>query len=148
VDRCKYGSKHHLLVDGQGRVPLAFSLTAANRNDITELLGLVEAVPPVRGKVGHPRQRPRQLYADRGYDSDPHRCQLWRRGIRPQIARRRTGHGSGLGVYRWVVERALSWLHKYRRLKLRYERRADIHEAFLAMACALICHNCLTDPFC
>jgi transposase len=44
-----------------------------------------------------------------------------------------------VGRYRWVVERTLAWLGKYRRLTIRYERRADIHEAFLHLGCALIC---------
>lgn len=61
------------------------------------------------------------------------------RGIRPVIAKRHTPHGSGLGVYRWVVEHTLSWLHQFRRLRLHYERRDDIHEAFMAIACILIC---------
>lgn len=148
MDRRKYGSKHHLLVDGKGRVPLAFSVTAANRHDVTELLPLVDAVPAVKGRVGRPRRRPTVLLGDRGYDSNPHREALRERGIHPLIARRNTENGSGLGAYRWVVERAESWIHKYRRLKLRYERRDDIHEAFVALACALICHNCLLDPFC
>jgi transposase len=47
-------------------------------------------------------------------------------------------HGSGLGVFRWVVERTLAWLHRFRRLALRYERRADVHETFLTLGCALI----------
>jgi transposase len=64
---------------------------------------------------------------------------LWARGITPQIAHRNTEHGSGLGVYRWVVERTNSWLHQYRRLRVRYERRDDIHEAFLTIGCSLIC---------
>lgn len=129
-------------------MPLAFSVTAANRHDITELLPLVDGVPRVAGKVGRPRQRPACLLGDRAYDSEPHRVQLRQRGIRPLLARRNTAHGSGLGAYRWVVERAESWLHKYRRLKLRYERRDDIHEGFVALACILICHNCLLRPFC
>jgi transposase len=45
----------------------------------------------------------------------------------------------GLGRERWVVERTIAWLHQYRRLRVRYERRADIHEAFLHIACSLIC---------
>jgi transposase len=109
---------------------------------------VVDRVPAVRGNAGRPRFRPDQLFGDRGYDSDPHRQLLRERGIKPVIARRWTGHGSGLGVYRWVVERAESWLHKHRRLKLRYEKRDDIHEAFVALACALMCLNCLTDRFC
>jgi len=57
------------------------------------------------------------------------------------IAKRGTPHGSGLGKTRWVVERTLSWLHQFRRLRVRYERRADIHEAFLSLGCILICCN-------
>lgn len=88
------------------------------------------------------------MYADRGYDSDPHRKALCARGIEPVIARRRTDHGSGLGLFRWVVERTLSWLRQFRRLRVRYERRADIHEAFLSLACALICWNQLKHGYC
>jgi transposase len=129
-------------------VPLAVTLTAANRHDVTQLLPLVDAVPPVRGKRGHPRRRFDRVQGDRGYDSEPHRRELRRRGSEPVLARRRTAHGSGLGAWRWVVERAESWLHQYRHLKMRYDRRDDIHEAFLALACAMICSNCLGDPTC
>jgi len=96
-------------------------------------------VPPVRGCVGAPRRRPQRLLADRGYDHDVYRRRLRARGITPQIARRGTPHGSGLGAQRWVVERTIAWLHGFRRLLERYERRADMHEAFLALACCLIC---------
>jgi hypothetical protein len=37
-----------------------------------------------------------------------------------------------------------SWLSKYRRLTIRYERRDDIHEAFLHHGCSLICFNYLS----
>ena len=127
---------------------MAVTLTGANRNDVTQLLPLVDAVPPVRGRRGRPRRRFAVVQGDRAYHSDPHRRELCRRGSRPLLARRRVAHGSGLGVYRWVVERAESWLHQNRHLKFRYDRRDDIHEAFLAVACALICFNCLQDPFC
>jgi len=60
-------------------------------------------------------------------------------GTEPVLAKRRTSHGSGLGVYRWVMERTLSWLHQFRRLRIRYERLPEIHEAFLTIGCALIC---------
>ena len=84
-------------------------------------------------------RRPRKLLADRGYDHDRYRRHLRARGISPQIARRGTAHGSGLGTQRWVVERTIAWLHDFRRLLVRYERRADMHEAFLGLACCLIC---------
>jgi transposase len=138
TDRRKVGSKHHLLTDAEG-VPLSVLLTQANRNDVTQLLPLLDAIPPIAGKPGHPRRKPDLVQADRGYDSDPHRQALTRRGIATEIARRYTGHGSGLGQTRWVVERTIAWLHQFRRLRIRYERRAEIHEAFLMLGCALIC---------
>jgi transposase len=147
VDRSRPGSKHHVLTDGQG-VPLVVRLTAANRADVDELYALVDGIPPLRGVRGRPRFRPRRLYADRGYDSKAHRVGLRLRKIQPFIAKRYTGHGSGLGVYRWVVERTIAWLHQHRRLRVRYERRVDIHEAFLLLAAALICWKTLTPSLC
>jgi transposase len=95
--------------------------------------------------VGRPRRRPERLYADRGYDSNPHRRALQGRGIKPKIARRKTEHGSGLGRFRWLIERSFAWLHQFKRLLVRYERRADIHEAFLSLACSLICWRRLRE---
>ena len=57
VDRARNGSKHHLLVDATG-IPLAWTVTGGNRNDVTQLIPLLDRVPPVRGKVGRPRRRP------------------------------------------------------------------------------------------
>jgi transposase len=111
------------------------------------LIPLVDRVPPVRGKVGRPRRRPDRLSADRAYDSRDHRRQLRQRGIRPEIARRKTEHGSGLGRYRWVVERTFAWLHQFKRLLVRYDRRDDIHESFLALACCLVCYRRLAKSF-
>jgi transposase len=93
----------------------------------------------VRGCRGRPRRRPRRLYGDRAYHSRAGRAELRRRHIQAKIAAPKTEHGSGLGTKRWVIERTIAWLHQYRRLRVRYERRADIHEAFLAIGCSLIC---------
>jgi transposase len=120
---------------------LAITLTGGNANDVTQLIPLLDAVPPVRGRVGRPRRRPATVVADRGYDHDKYRRLVRQRGIRPQIARRGVLHGSGLGRQRWPVERTIAWLHQFRRLRTRWERRADIHEAFLALACCLTCER-------
>ncbi|MFE3907908.1 IS5 family transposase [Streptomyces sp. NPDC059153] len=138
VDRGKTGSKHHVIVDASG-IPLAATVTGGNRNDVTQLLPLIHAVPPIRGKRGRPRRRPDVLYADRGYDHDIYRRQICELGIRPLIARRGTEHGSGLGKNRWVVGAAFALLHWFRRLRIRWEIRADIHQAFLTLGCAIIC---------
>jgi IS5 family transposase len=63
-----------------------------------------------RPSRGRPR-KPRELYADCGYDFDKYRRLLRERGIRPQIARRGVAHGSSFGKIRWVVERGFAWLH-------------------------------------
>ncbi len=127
-----------MLTDGHG-TPLALSLTGGNRNDVTQLMPLLDRVPPVRGRVGHPRRRPEQLLADRGYDHDKYRRLVWAKGIKPVIARRGDPHGSGLGVHRYVVERTIALLHWFRRLRIRWETRDDIHEAFMTLAAAIIC---------
>jgi transposase len=138
VDRGKPGSKHHIMTEGRG-IPLAASSTAANVNEIDELAGLFNAIPPVAGKPGHPKSRPGALFWDRAHDSEPHREGLRQLGVQPFRAQKGTGHGSGLGTFRWVVERTISWIHQNRRLRLRYERRPDIHQAFLTLACIKIC---------
>lgn len=102
---------------------------------------MVEAIPPVRGKRGRPRCRPDELYADRAYDSAKHRDELRAKGIEPHIAQRGTEHGSGLGAIRWVVERTIAWYHGMKRLRIRWERRDDIHEAFLGLATCVICYR-------
>ncbi|WP_443031765.1 IS5 family transposase [Streptomyces sp. 3211] len=140
VDRARPGSKHHLIVDGQG-IPLAVSLTGGNRNDVTQLIPLLRKIPSVAGLVGWPRNRPDSLLGDRGYDHDKYRRLVWALGIKPVIARRGVPHGSGLGAHRWVVERTIAWLHGFRRLRIRWERRDDIHEAFLGLATCLITHR-------
>ncbi len=114
TDRRKPGSKHHLITDAQG-IPLAIILTGANRHDVTQLLPLVEAIPPIRGKRGRPRRRPDRVQGDRAYHSEPHRRVLRSLKIEPVLAQRFTEHGSGLGIHRWVVERTLAWLHQFRR---------------------------------
>jgi transposase len=62
----------------------------------------------------------------------------------PWLAKRNTEHRSGLGRWRWVVERTFAWLNQFRRLRIRYEKRADIHEAFLSLGSVLICWNFLS----
>jgi len=141
------GSKRHLLTDGQG-VPLAVALSAANVHDSQVALDLVHSVQPIYRPRGRPRQRPQALAADKAYDSRQIRQKLRALGIRALIPRRGTGREHGVGPVRWVVERTLSWLSQLRRLRVRYEKRADIHKAFLTIGCALICWNFIDRWFC
>ncbi|MFD5562051.1 IS5 family transposase [Kitasatospora griseola] len=138
VDRRKTGSKHHLISDGGG-IPFHVITTAANVNDVTQTLALVDGIPPVAGRVGHPRHRPDALLGDKGYDSNPNRRELCKRRILPVISRKGSRDIIGLGKLRYVVEQTFAQLHQFKRLAVRWERRLDLHNAFVSLACALIC---------
>ena len=140
------GSKRHLLTDAQG-VPLAVELTAANVHDSQVAIDLVDSVQPIYSPRGRPRHRPQAIVADKAYDSKQIRQELRCVGIRPLIPRRGTGRERGVGPVRWVVERTHSWLSQFRRLRVRYEKLPDIHEAFLLIGCALICWNFIKPWF-
>lgn len=101
---------------------------------------LVDAIPRIKQRRGRPRRRPDEVLADRAYDAEEKiRQPLRQRRVTPWIAKRNTAHGSGLGRYRYVVEAAFDWLFNQRRLRVRYEKRDDIHQAFLIIGCLLIC---------
>lgn len=102
------------------------------------MLDSIEPIKQPRGRRGRRRKRPKKLHADKAYDARRCREALRRRGI--QSSER-------LGRYRWVAERTLVWLNRYRRLTIRYERREDIHLAFLHLGCALICLGYLSSRF-
>ena len=131
----------------RGGLPLARLLTGANRHDSTVFEELLDAVPAIKHPNGRRRKRPAKLHADKAYDIPRCRRALSRRHIKVRIARKGLDASQRLGRHRWVVERTLAWLNHYRRLTIRYERRADIHQAFLTLGCALICFNTLQQGF-
>jgi IS5 family transposase len=135
-------------VDRRG-TPLAVWLTAANVHDAEVFEAVLEAVEPIKGsgRRGRGRVRPKKLHADKAYDC--HRCRryLRRRGIACRIARKGVESSEKLGRHRWVVERTLAWLNRFRRLTIRYERHADLHLALLDLSCALICLRLLQERF-
>lgn len=65
-----------------------------------------------------------------------------------QLTAANVSDGTSLGRLRWVVERTIAWLHQFRHLRARFERRADIHQAFLSLGCILICFKTLHPLFC
>jgi transposase len=140
TDRGKPGTKRHVIGE-RGGIPLATLVTGANRHDSVVFEELIDAVPAIRCPSGQRRKRPVKLHADKAYDLPRCRRVLHRRRIQVRIARKGIDSSARLGRHRWVVERTLAWLHRYRRLTIRYERRVDIHQAFLTLGCALICFN-------
>lgn len=138
TDRGKTGTKHTLMVDGNG-VPLALHTSGANASDQKELIPIIVEFPRVKGRPGRPKEHPDAAYADRGYDNEWARLLLRWLGIEPHIAKRRTEHGSGLGTVRWVVERTNAWLKGLRRLRVRWDRLTEVQEAWNALAMSVIC---------
>ncbi|MFD7528668.1 IS5 family transposase [Streptomyces sp. NPDC059849] len=137
VDRRKTGSTHHLICDGRG-TPLKVITTAA-KNDVTQTLALVDGIPPVAGRPGQPRRRPEALLGDKGYDSNPNRDALRKRRILPVISYKGRPNIKGLGKLRYVVEQTFALLHHFKRIAVRWERRTELHDAFVTLACGLIC---------
>ncbi|MYR82845.1 IS5 family transposase [Streptomyces sp. SID5466] len=137
VDRRKTGSKHHLIYDGRG-TPLKVITTAANVNDVTRTLALVDGIPSFAGR---PRRRPDALLGDKGYDYNPNRKALRERRILPVISRKGSPNIKSIGKLRYVVEQTFALLHHFKRLAVRWERRTELHDAFVSLACSLICYR-------
>ena len=124
-------------------------VTVPNVPDGAMLLPLVDAIPAVRGKIVVPRRKPDMVTAVKAYHSADRVGRLYDRGIEPVLPERGgPDTGPSLDHQRWMVERTISWLHQFRRLRTRYERRCDIHQAFLSIACSLICFRTLDPLFC
>jgi transposase len=143
TDRSKSGSKHHVLTDAHG-IPLNATVTAANVNEVTQVLDVLVNKPAVGGKPGPKRELPDRLQGDTGYDAEPVRVLLRWLGITPVLGKRQREHGSGLGKLRWFVERTIAWLHAFGRLRRRLDRLTEIQEAFLRLGCSLVCLRFLT----
>lgn len=140
TDRGKPGTKYHLLTDRNG-LPLHVLASAANTHDSKLFEPLLETNPAVRGRrgrPGRPRRRPEKLHADKGYDYPRCRRYLHRRGIKVRIARRGIEAKTHLGRHRWVVERTISWVLRFKRLGLRYDRTETTLLPLLLLALTLI----------
>ncbi|MDQ2784390.1 MAG: IS5 family transposase [Chloroflexota bacterium] len=135
TDRGKRGTKRSLLVDGTG-VPLAVVVGGANRHDMKLVTATLEGIVIARPE---PEAVDQHLCLDAGYDYDAVRVTTAARGytahIRRRDAERATPHPDGQ-ARRWVVERAHSWLHRSRRLLVRWEKKVENYLAFVHLACA------------
>lgn len=124
-----------VLVDGQG-TPLGAYLASASPAEVKLLEKTLDTVPGT----------PKQLVADRGYDSNAARSILQKRGIEPIIPARVNNHraicqdGRKLRRYRhrWIMERTIAWLGNFRRLTVRYDRLMETYGGFFHIACAML----------
>lgn len=143
-----------LVTDGQG-LPLGLHLASAQQSEV-RLAEATLATIRVPGRRGCTKTRPRQLVADRGYDSRAFRRALRRRGIRPCIPTRhypgrKRPRGRPVGAYqreyaqRWIVERTFAWLGNFRRLLVRHERFLGVYHGFMLLAFVLICLSRISE---
>ncbi|GGZ98918.1 hypothetical protein GCM10010371_68080 [Streptomyces subrutilus] len=86
------------------------------------------------------------MLGDKGYDSNPNRDELRKRRILPVISRKGAPNIKGMGKLRYVVEQTFALLHQFKRLAVRWERRTELHDAFVSLACSLICWRRLNKP--
>jgi transposase len=135
-----------VVVDGQG-VPLGDHLHSASPAEVRLAEATLQTIRVGRRhRPGRPRQKPERVITDGGYDSDPLRFRLRRRGIeliclhKKNRVRRATQNGRKLRRYkrRWIVERTIGWLGNFRRLVVRYDRSLKIYRAFFHIACFMI----------
>jgi transposase len=130
TDRGKRGTKYHIATTGDG-VPVACAATAANVNDTLLFERLFLTAFAVVARL-------RTVFADKGYDAEPHRDLCRAFGAEPRLHRRGRPHGSGLGRKRWPVERSQAWLLENRRLALRYDRLGFVAQSLLQAACLFL----------
>jgi transposase len=144
------GSKVMVVADGQG-LPIGLYVDSARPHE-SQLVAATLATVRVPQRRGRPRTRPKELVADKAYDSQTFRRYLRRRGIKPTIppvgrrSRKRPKRGrpihTGPGYrQRWKVERCFGWMDNYRRLVVRYERIVEHYRAFCLIAIILWCVN-------
>jgi transposase len=142
------GSKVMIVADGNG-LPIGLHVASAQPHEST-LAEATLATVRVPQKRGRPKTRPKELVADKAYDSQEFRRKLRRRGIKPTIPtferrkRKKPKRGRPIRAgaayrHRWKVERCFGWLDNCRRLVVRYERRVHVYKAFCLVAIILWC---------
>ncbi len=140
TDRGKGGTKRSLLTDAQG-VPVGLAVDGANRNDFKLVQQTIESIPVDR-PMPTP-QEPQGMCMDKGYDYQEARVVVEGYGFTPHIRARGEEAKAikdlpGFKARRWVVERSHSWMNRFRRILVRWEKRADTYMAMLYLACGFI----------
>lgn len=136
--------KRSLLTDGGG-VPIGLAVDGANRNDFKLVKETLESIPVKRPAVVGGGQ-PQGLCLDKGYDYEEVRelaaefgytTHIRSRGEEAQALKRR----ARFKARRWVVERTHSWLNRFRRILIRWEKKAENYLGLLHFACAIITYR-------
>ncbi len=139
TDRGKEGVKRHLLTEAQG-LPVGLTVTGANVHDVKEVEHVLHTMPflPPLPDFEHPQH----FCADKGYDSKAVRCLIewWRYEdhIKSRWEEKQHLKTPGYRARRWVCERTHSWINRFRRLLIRWEKKVANYEALLHLSCAFI----------
>jgi Transposase DDE domain. len=143
TDRGKAGAKRSVLTEGSG-VPIGLAMDGANRNDFKLARQTLESIP-----IARPAPTPEEvqnLCLDKGYDYQEVRdltvefddtAHIRARGEEAQAIKREAGHKAR----RWVVERTHSWMNRFRRIRIRWEKHPENYLALLHLACAFITYR-------
>jgi transposase len=126
-------------VDGAG-VPLALLVTGANRHDVSQLEAVLDSFQverPDSFKI------PQHLCLDKGYSGEPALAIVVLRGFIPHIKsrgqeRREKEYGPECKARRWIVESAHSWMNRFRKILVRFEKLESSYLGLLMLACAFI----------
>ena len=140
TDRGKAGVKRSLLTEGHG-VPIGVAIDGANRHDMKLVRATIESIVVERPEPTE--ERPQGMCLDKGYDYEEVRATLREFGFTAHIRSRGEeardiAREAGKRARRWVVERSHSWLNRFRRLLVRWEKKPEHYLAFLHFACGLI----------
>ncbi len=140
TDRAKRGVKRSLLTEGHG-VPIGLAVEGANRHDMKMVRDTIESLVVPRPKPTQKKQQ--NMCLDAGYDYDEVRETLQEFGFTAHIRSRgeeaqEIRKEAGKRARRWVVERTHSWLNRFRRILIRWDKKPQTYIAFLQFACALI----------
>lgn len=143
TDRAKDGVKRSLLTEAKG-VPIGLAVAGANRNDFKLVKETLESIPVERPVAGE--EQPQGLCLDKGYDYDEVRELAQEFGYTAHIRSRREEaqslkRNARRKARRWVVERTHSWLNRFRRILIRWEKKADNYLGLLHFACAIITYR-------
>lgn len=140
TDRGKSGVKRSLLTEGHG-VPIGLAIDGANRHDMKLVRATIESIVIERPEASD--AQPQGMCLDKGYDYDEVRATLVEFGFTAHIRSRgeeakELAQEAGKRARRWVVERSHSWMNRFRRILVRWEKKPEHYLAFLHFACALI----------
>ena len=128
-----------MLVDGAG-VPLSLVVTGANRHDVSQLAAVLDSIVIERPDIF---EHPQHLCLDKGYTGEPALEIVVLRGFIPHIKSRGEEKTEGKNnpehkTRRWVVEVTHSWINRFRKLLVRFEKLASSYLGLLMFACAFI----------